>query len=268
MQKEKIELIVSIVATTVFVLLLMIAAIFLFRIYLKRKNRLILEKERMSVEFEQTLLRSRVEIQEQTFTYISREIHDNIGQVLSLVRINLNTLHQEREPEKMVLMDDLLGKAISDLRNLSHSLDTDLIRNTGWIKAAERLLLDIQKTGSYTTSFQAEENLPTLGSEKPIILFRMIQEVTNNIIKHAAATEIIFRAYRRDNKIIIDIADNGKGFDTSSAATGAGLQNLSSRSQLIDASIRVDSELGKGTSVEIAVNTTSHDYQENPDRPR
>ena len=259
MQKEKLDFVVSVVAATFFVLLLMIAVVLLFRIYLKRKNRLLLEKERMSVEFEQTLLRSKLEIQEQTFTHISREIHDNIGQVLSLVRINLNRLDHNQDPDKMGLMDDLMGKAITDLRNLSHSLDTDLIRNTGWLKAAERLLLDIQRTGNHDVSFTADAVMPSLGNEKSIILFRMIQEITNNIIRHAQATEIRFNSYHQNQKIIIEISDNGKGFDTTTASAGAGLQNLSSRSQLIDGEISISSSIGKGTNIIIAINTGNHE---------
>ena len=105
MQKEKLDLIISVIAASLFVLLLVISILFLFRIYLKRKNKLLLEKERMNIEFEQTLLKSKLEIQEHTFNEISREIHDNIGQVLSLVRINLNTIKAPDETEKINLMD-------------------------------------------------------------------------------------------------------------------------------------------------------------------
>src|SRR5688572_14715923 len=118
MQKEKLDLIISVIAASLFVLLLVISILFLFRIYLKRKNKLLLEKERMNIEFEQTLLKSKLEIQEHTFNEISREIHDNIGQVLSLVRINLNTLKAPDDTEKVNLMDELMGKAIADLRSL------------------------------------------------------------------------------------------------------------------------------------------------------
>jgi signal transduction histidine kinase len=259
MPKEKLDFIVSIVAASLFLLLLLIAAIFLFRIYLRRKNRLIIEKELMSIQFEQTLLRSALEIQEQTFTNISREIHDNIGQVLSLVRLNLNTLESTSEPDKMELMDQLMGKAISDLRNLSHSLDTDLIRTTGWPKAAERLLRDLEKSGTHEITVQADEGLPNLGNEKPIILFRMIQEIINNIIKHAYATAISFTASRREDNIVIEITDNGKGFDITSASSGAGLRNLYKRAQMIRAELGIQSEPTKGTTVTIIINTTAND---------
>lgn len=227
----------------------------LFRIFLKRKNRLILEKEQMNVQFQQTLLHSKLAIQEETFNFIGKEIHDNIGQVLSLVRINLNTLSANPDEQKIFLMDELMGKAITDLRNLSHSLDTDLIRNTGWIKASDRLLLALQKTRTCKVEFSAEENLPTLGNEKPIILFRMIQEIINNIIKHAGAKEIKFNAISKDNRIVITIEDNGKGFDMETVNAGAGLLNLQSRAKIIDANLDIHTIPGSGTCVTISVNT-------------
>ncbi len=253
MQKEKIDLIVSVVASSLFILLLVISIFFLFRIYLKRKNKLLLEKERMNIEFEQTLLRSQLEIQEHTFNHISREIHDNIGQVLSLVRINLNTLKAPDDTEKVNLMDELMGKAITDLRSLSHSLDADHIRHNGWLEPVHKLLTDLQKTGKYTTSIQEEENLPALGNDKPIILFRMIQEVINNIIRHAAANTIHLEAKKENDKLVISITDNGKGFDAGKNSDGVGLQNLKNRSKMINADLFIKSEKEKGTTVTISI---------------
>lgn len=258
MQKEKLDLIISVVAASLFVLLLVISVLFLFRIYLKRKNKLLLEKERMNIEFEQTLLKSKLEIQEHTFNEISREIHDNIGQVLSLVRINLNTLNAPDDTEKIDLMDELMGKAITDLRSLSHSLDAGLIRNKGWIVAVTKLLNDLQKTGKYKTHIQQDEDLPALGNDKPIILFRMIQEVINNVIRHAAADTIYLDAKKENGKLIIKIVDNGKGFDSSENTGGVGLQNLKNRSKMIGADLLIKSEAGKGTVVTISIKTDNN----------
>jgi signal transduction histidine kinase len=253
MQKEKLDIIISVLATSLFILLLVIAVFFLFRIYLKRKNKLLLEKERMSIQFEQTLLQSQLEIQEHTFANISREIHDNIGQILSLIRLNLNTLNAPAETEKINLMDELMGKALTDLRNLSHSLDADYIRNNGWAQSAVKLLNDLQNTGKYSTHIQLSDNLPALGNEKPIILFRMIQEVINNIVRHAAADTIFFKAQKENDKLVITIQDNGKGFDRQAASDGTGLRNLENRSRMINADLAISSQPGNGTLVTISI---------------
>ena len=259
MQKEKLDLVISVIAASVFILLLVISGAMIFRIYLKRKNKLLLEKERMAALFEQTLLKSKLEIQEQTFTDIGREIHDNIGQVLSLARININTINAPSDTVKLNLIDELMEKALSDLRSLSHSLDADIVRKKGWIEMVRKLLLDIQKSGKYETSLQAGENLPLLGSEKPIILFRMIQEIVNNIIRHARASLIKVEINPENDRLMISVTDNGRGFDTRIASKGAGLQNLESRAKMIGADLYIRSEPGSGTTVIIALKTDSNE---------
>jgi len=254
MQKEKLDLFLFIVSASMFLLLFAVAIILLIRIYKKRKTKLILEKELMSSRFEQTLLNAKLEIQEQTFSYISSEIHDNVLQILGLARLNLNRMEEDGDVQKIVLIDQQMGEAIADLRNLSHSLSTDVIRNTGWIKAAQRLLADLEKTGTCKVTFLAEENLPVLENEKHIILFRMIQEIINNIIKHAKAGHIKFTAGKEPGQIIVAIEDDGKGFEPDKVAKGAGLQNLESRSAAIGAKMDIESATGSGTRITIAIN--------------
>jgi len=253
MQKEKLDLVLSIISASIFVLLLIVAIFFLFRIYLKRKNNLILEQQHMTVQFEQTLLQSKLEIQEQTFADISREIHDNIGQVLSLARINLNTITASAEESKINLVDELMEKAITDLRNLSHSLDADLMRKKGWLEPTQKLLQDLEKSGKYVTRLFISENPPALGNDKPIILFRMIQEIVNNIIKHAGANLIELSVSKDKERLQISIKDNGKGFSKEKKSAGAGLRNLENRARMIGADLEIGSEPGKGTTITISV---------------
>jgi Signal transduction histidine kinase len=253
MPKEKLDIIIAVIAISLFILLLVISVLFLFRIYLKRKNKLLLEKERLNIEFEQTLLKSKLEIQEHTFNEISREIHDNIGQVLSLVRINLNTLNAPGEEEKINMMDEWMGKALTDLRHLSHSLDAGHIRNHGWLPPATRLLNGLQKSGKYQTSIEQDDDLPALGNDRPIILFRMIQEIVNNVIKHAEADRIHLVAKKENDNLVIRIQDNGKGFDISKTSQGVGLQNLRSRARMINADMHIQSAPGSGTEVTITL---------------
>ncbi len=259
MQKEKLELISYIIAASLFVLLLVIAVFMLFRIYLKRKNSLILENEKMQTLFQQTLLQSKLEIQEETFTYISREIHDNIGQTLSMARLNLNSIENTAYQKKMELIDEMLGKSITDLRTLSHSLDTDRIRKFGWIHEVKALLSNLERSGKYTVHTDTDSHLPTAPNQKAVILFRMIQEIINNIIKHAKATVINFHAVHKNNTSIIEIADNGKGFDTKTMSAGSGLNNLQSRSAMINASIDIISEPGQGTRMIITLQDETHE---------
>ncbi|MGH2553636.1 MAG: sensor histidine kinase [Chitinophagaceae bacterium] len=259
MQKDKTDLIISVLSASLFVLMLAISIIIFFRIYLKRKNNLLIEKERMRIQFDQTILQSKLEIQEETFTYISRELHDNIGQSLSMAKLNLHSLDLPADDPKVEVIDDILERSIAELRSLSHSLDADRIRINGWTNEVERLLLILQKTGKFKINFTAEEELPELGKEKPIILFRIIQEIMNNIIKHARAHEIFFSALQKNNGINIEIKDDGVGFDMNKTMYGSGLNNLRSRAKMINAAIQIDSHPGKGTQILISINDEAHE---------
>jgi signal transduction histidine kinase len=97
-------------------------------------------------------------------------------------------------------------------------------------------------------------DLPVMESEKGIILFRIIQESVNNIIRHSGATSIEFEARNEKGKLVVRISDNGKGFDTNAEAGGMGLRNLASRSKMIDAKIRITSSPGKGTTIILSTN--------------
>jgi signal transduction histidine kinase len=253
MQKDKLDLVLSVVFGSFFVLLLMVAVFMLFRIYLKRKNKLLLDKQLMGIQFEQTLLQSKLEIQEQTFRDISQELHDNIAQVLSLASISVNTLHSPGNETKITQIEELLTKALTDLRNLSHTLDTDYIRNNGWVGLVHKLFANLQSTGKYSTELELGDDLPPLGDEKPIILFRMIQEVINNIMKHANANAIYLKAKKINDVFEITIHDNGKGFSERAVTPGAGLQNLTKRAKMINAELKIESQPGAGTDVFISI---------------
>jgi signal transduction histidine kinase len=123
-------------------------------VFLRRQRKNRQEKEEMRNRFERTLLKTQLEIQEQAFSYISQEIHDNIGQVLSLVRLNLNTLGNAPQMEQKVEQtDELLGKAIKDLRDLSHNLQNNRIHDIGIVESIRQLLASLEKTGQNRTSF-------------------------------------------------------------------------------------------------------------------
>lgn len=223
----------------------------------------------MKVEYEQTLLQSQLEIQEQTFKNISQEIHDNIGQVLTLAKLNLatTTIAESAVAEKIKTSQQLIGKAIQDLRDLSRSLNTDYVEDMGLVRSIEYELELLQKTGTIDTEFFIEGNPLRLDKQKELILFRIVQEAIHNIIKHAAAKKI--RAtinFNADNLKVI-IIDNGKGFDLSplnasdNQSFGLGLRNMNNRATLIGAKFAVTSTIGKGTEVllQLALNETANE---------
>lgn len=136
-------------------------------------------------------MESKLEIQEQTLKTISQEVHDNIGQVLSLAKLNINTM-AEATPEALTekINDSrlLITKAIQDLRDLSKSLNTDYISEMGLLKAIEYEVDLIQKTVLLNIKLIIKGETYRLDPHTELIVFRIVQEALHNVLKHAQAT--------------------------------------------------------------------------------
>ncbi len=224
----------------------------LFIQYSRRKIEHLKQVNDLQFQFEQTLLKSQIEIQEQTLLYISREIHDNIGQVLSLVSLNLNTI-EPSDKDKLDFTSSLVTKAIDDLRGLSKSLNPDRVQTIGLTQSIMTELDQLERTGRFKTNLQIEVGLGQISSEKTIILYRMIQEVLNNIIRHSEATEVLINIRNNGIEDIISISDNGSGFNTEGNSSGLGLNNLKQRALMINATLEITSKINEGTSVSFAI---------------
>jgi signal transduction histidine kinase len=252
--------IIIVIGAAVFALLVIT---FLFRfilLYQKKSIAFSSEKKLMETKFQQELLLSQLEIQEQTLKNISQEIHDNIGQTLSLVKLNLNTIDMEKPaviPQKVDNSKQLVGKAITDLRSLSKKLHSDSILAAGLLKAIEFELGLVEKSGVFQTSFKINGDPVILDAQKELILFRIVQEAMNNIIKHAHASTIGISANFAHNHLQLLIDDNGNGFklplEQGDINRGIGLRSMENRVKLLNGQFAIETALEKGTQIQISV---------------
>ncbi|MES2847819.1 MAG: ATP-binding protein [Bacteroidota bacterium] len=256
MHSETNILIIIIAGTFILTLLGVIIIIFFIR---NKTNQQIHKQE---------LLKTRLEIQEQTLQNISEEIHDNIGQVLSLVKLNLNTFPENLGDEVQKKLHDtelLLSKAIEDLRDLSQSMNTDKINSLGIEAALEQQLKQLQKTGKFTTKLHVGGNKFTLPPQKEMVLFRIVQESLNNAVKHSSAKNIeIELMYRPGCGLVLQITDDGNGFNPETnhpSKTGIGLKNIHNRASLIGAVFSLHSSLNNGTTISIELKP-NHSFTE------
>jgi signal transduction histidine kinase len=254
--ESKKEIIILFIAgiTICFVMLAYIIN-FLF-LYQKRKKILVKESEDLKLEFEQQLLLSQLEIKEQTLQHISQELHDNLGQVASLIKINLNTLSlqdTEKATAKIEHTKEITRQLITDIKALSVSLGADRIAQTGLVKALEIEVDRLNKTDAFEASFSQQGSIPELGQDKSVILYRMAQEILNNMVKHSGATHFDISVKGSENLFILEFNDDGEGFDvtTKKQSGGAGLRNLENRARLINALLIMESKPGKGSRVRI-----------------
>ena len=261
MFQSKEEFKIAIVLGTMLVVILILIITIAIVLYRMRQEKHKKEKLKMQEGFSLTLLQTQLEIQEQTLKNISQEIHDNIGQALSLAKLNLNTMpptNDEALQQKILNSKELVSKAITDLRDLSRSLDTDYVQEMGLQRAIEYELEMIKKTGTIETSMIVEGSMFRLEKQKELILFRIVQETFNNILKHAGAKTINVNI-NYGNAFTLVIKDDGKGVNLDPLNEGKnnnfglGIRNMHSRAKLIGAEFNMNSVIGKGTEVEIVL---------------
>ena len=254
------ELIIIVISITFF-LVVVLTIVFTVGIrYRKRKK----ENEDMKVLFEAQLLQSRVEMQEQTLQHVSREIHDNLGQVASLIKINLNTIRPDNIEKTTTKIDDtkeLVRRLITDLKLLSTSLNADKVAQNGLVPAIERELELVNKTGHMQASLDVEGSMPVIDPNKVIITYRMFQEILNNALKHADASLFTVHIQVTSAQLILTMKDNGKGYDVDSmlqanSEAGNGLINLQNRAKVMDGILQMKSEPGKGTETTLTIPLT------------
>lgn len=253
----------EVIFTIIVVILALVFLAIFFLVFLTRnnarKNRMLFENERIRKEFEKTLLHTQLEIQEQTLSHVSREIHDNIGQTLSLVRLQLNmpdaAIERVQEKENnMHEADELLGKAIQDLRALSHSLNTNMVAEKGFVASVEDLLRQLERAGRYQTQLVLPDEHFDMDDDRGIILFRMVQEILNNIVKHAQAKNIRITLRQDDDLSSVVIVDDGRGFDPqeeTGSGKGMGLAGIRERAGVLGGRLEIDSRTGEGTAMTI-----------------
>jgi signal transduction histidine kinase len=201
-------------------------------------------------------------MQEQTFRTISQEIHDNIGQVLSLVRLQISTVNPidlSATEQKITSSKELLDQALDDLRNLSKQLNPEHVGSHPLSGLLRSQLDIIRKAGLHETHFEMHGEETPLDPGKKLIVFRIAQEALNNVLKHAAARNISVVLMYLPDKTLLSINDDGRGFETSASPDpdalpgGLGMRNMAYRAGLIGAQFHVQSNPADGTLVQLTL---------------
>ncbi len=228
-------------------------------LYKRRQQRQEQEMAMMKDRYEKEVLQSQLEIQENTFKTISQELHDNIGQMLSVVKLSLSALPigKDHLAQPLVMHSQkVLQKAIFDLSDLTKSLHTDRITDLGLAESVRFEVAAVRNTGALEIDLAVDGNEFKLQGQKEIFLFRMFQEMLHNILKHSKATAVSVELnYTPDNIFIMKIEDNGIGFDLeekkSSPTAGVGLKSLFNRAKLIGATMHIKTAKNEGTHITV-----------------
>lgn len=180
------------------------------------------EKANIYLRFKEESEISMNEIRESTIKLIAKEIHDNVGALLSIVNLQLTSLPAYNETPQLQDAVGLLNDAVNNMREMVHSLDPDKIVSEGLEASIKIQLKRLEKTGRYICAFRTNGEMPNISEGITIIAYRIFQETLNNIIKHAKAThlEVVYTAL--EGKLKLVISDNGVGYDKELTKGGPG----------------------------------------------
>ena len=238
MENSHYDIIFFVLVSTILILLM--GGFIVTILYLYRKKQLAYYRiiEEIKLDYEKNILHTQLEMQEQTLQHISREIHDNITLSLTLAKLNLNTLDWSSSDKVKHQIDSSLlqiSKAISDLSDLSKGMNSELITNQGLIEALKKEMTRVQELNLFRVDYIITGSPVFMDSQKELIVFRIIQEAFNNIIKHAKASSVKVNLDYSTDHLNVLIADNGKGFclniteENKGKESNAGLSNMKNR---------------------------------------
>lgn len=222
---------------TIVILVLVSFLLFFFLNYRNRSNRYVKERELLKKTYETTLLRSQVEVQEATLSFLARELHDNVCQLLSSSKMLLAIAQMTNNdvPDVIISADATIGQAINELRMLSRSLDKEWLERFDLIVNLDNEIDRVNSGRMVYATFSHSGKL-TLEPEQQIILFRIIQEALQNAIKHARAKKIGVNILLVSDKISVSITDDGIGIDAQ-MKDGFGIQSMKHRAKLLGGEI-------------------------------
>lgn len=247
--KEELLLIVYFI---VVILLLTTFGIVFFITFQKRKNKLLLEKYEAEKRFEKEITQAKLEIQEQTLKNVGWELHDNIGQLLSVANMQLNILSRTmEEPARSSVTDvkEVVANTLHEVRSLSKSLNNEVINYEGLQASVINEVARINRLNLLISEFNAVGNYVKIPQKDEIILFRILQEFFSNVIKHSKADKLRVDFIFNTEDLKINVSDNGIGFDTEEVEKSSGLLNMKSRAKLINTEFTLKSSKDLGTSL-------------------
>lgn len=222
----------------------------LFLFYRQRQKTQKQQIASLENERENIALRSLITGEEKERSRIAKELHDGLGGILAVSKMHTSKLlSQQPETKELTKISELIDTAAKESRRISHNLLPENLLQKGLDAALTDFISSVKESHLLDASYQSINISKTLPQSFQLSVYRIVQELMNNIIKHSEATEAIVQLHQDDGKLTITVEDNGKGFSNEHASDGIGLSNIKSRLSLLKGSFAIDSTASNGTSV-------------------
>lgn len=246
-----IELYIYLFSSVGIFALMVVFVVMVLIMYSKRQKAFKEESERKAEEFKNELSKVQNEVIENLMKQVYAEIHDNLGQQAAVLKLQLHSIHKFNKPEMALGSIDTLNSLIDDMKALSVSLNPQVIKSGSLKKSLEFEIKRVSKTGLINVVSDINE-VHSLPDDVTLVLYRVSQELFQNILKHSKASEIQVFLSEDEDKITLEIRDNGIGIQASKVegTVSTGLQNLAKRCELIGANLELSSS-DQGTIAKI-----------------
>jgi len=249
----------SIVLGAIGLLLLMSLAIVLF-FYFTRK-RIIkseLEKAKLEIDHQKELLQSTIITQEEERKRIAQDLHDAISSKLNVVSLNAHLLVENnitaQEVSKIgTSIEKVTSTVLENSRRIAHDLLPPTLDKFGLLAALEELCEELIETGKFELDYKLDYPMAFLDANNELHIFRVVQELMSNSIKHSGAANITLRLNTEENLLSLQYQDDGKGFDMGSTKNmkGLGLSGIKHRAVILEGELEVESSDGNGILVNL-----------------
>jgi len=219
----------------------------------------LLEEKRLQESWIQEVrIKAEIETLENERKRIAGDLHDDIGPILSAIKLHVNHVDPKDEEEKKAIQKagKLMDEVIQRFRDIAYDLLPNTLLRKGLIAAISEFIGKISEAHSLNIRFKHDDSIP-LSPSGELDLYRIVQEIVHNTIKHAQANQLIITLRRQEEEIIFTAKDDGKGFDYNNLTVqrkgGLGIFNIQNRVTLLNGTLKVKSEHLKGTSYSIVV---------------
>ncbi|WP_443939650.1 sensor histidine kinase [Pedobacter sp. MW01-1-1] len=258
MEKASEDIVLAIIVASIILVILAVFTTLFFLVFVRKKRIMEQKRQELQRNFDRQLLETKLEIQNQTLENISKDLHDNIGQVLSFVKLSLSMSIAQSEAEKDSKIAEsiqLIASSIVDLRDLSKSMSFERLKQVGLAEVIRHDAERINRSGMVKTHFEQLGDPVEMPHQTMLIIYRIFQELTNNTLKHAFAKRLLIDLSFKQNELQLRIADDGVGFnnDTLEKWQGLGLENIQQRAALIGARVALFSTQGAGCTTTLSL---------------
>jgi signal transduction histidine kinase len=241
-------------------MLLLTAAIILFMVFYQKKMlQEQFKRQQIELEYQHKMMEAALESQEQERRRLAGELHDSIGAMLSTIRVGITTLaRQLPDPAPLEQSKEMLDDTITSVRRISRDLMPATLEKFGFAQAVKEMCERFQATSLLPIHYVENGEIKDFDKPRELMLFRIVQELINNALKHSKATEISV-TISGGEKLTVSVEDNGIGFNPEEIRSsrengrGLGLFNMENRARLLNASLEFDLNRLKGSKVTMTV---------------